>query len=141
MLIVLQALLVACLSKSSIDYVRSKIIVNVYIHILNDRVTERNEARKERAAVNAASRHTDKIGYVPRNKQAAAMNASGLTSAGMMGQGRNDPSQALDDESAAGLAKLREQDAEIDAGIDQISRTIDNLTNIAGAMKDEVIIA
>lgn len=70
------------------------------------------------------------------------MNASGLTSAGMMGQGagRNDPSQTLDEDSAAGLAKLREQDAEIDAGIDQISRTIDNLTNIAGAMKDEVSI-
>lgn len=103
------------------------------------RVTQRNEDRKERAAASAASRHTEKIGYVPRNKQAAGMSASGLTSAGMMGQSRNDPSQTLDEDSAAGLARLREQDAEIDAGIDQISRQIDNLTNIAGAMKDEVL--
>jgi len=103
-------------------------------------VTQRNEDRKERAAASAASRHTEKIGYVPRNKQAAGMSASGLTSAGMMGQNRNDPSQTLDEDSAAGLARLREQDAEIDAGIDQISRQIDNLTNIAGAMKDEVCV-
>lgn len=107
----------------------------MYVH----RVTQRNEDRKERAAASAASRHTEKIGYVPRNKQAAGMSASGLTSAGMMGQSRNDPSQTLDEDSAAGLARLREQDAEIDVGIDQISRQIDNLTNIAGAMKDEVL--
>jgi methyl coenzyme M reductase gamma subunit len=47
--------------------------------------------------------------------------------------------QALDEDSAAGLQKLRDKDAEIDAGIDQISRTIDNLTNIGAAMKDEVM--
>ena len=105
------------------------------------RVTQRNEDRKERAAASAASRHTEKIGYVPRNKQAAGMSASGLTSAGMMGKSRNDPSQTLDEDSVAGLARLREQDAEIDAGIDQISRQIDNLTNIAGAMKDEVVLS
>jgi hypothetical protein len=46
--------------------------------------------------------------------------------------------QALDEDSAAGLARLREKDAEIDAGIDAISRTIDNLTSIGSAMKDEV---
>lgn len=46
--------------------------------------------------------------------------------------------KALDEDSAAGLAKLRSKDAEIDAGIDAISRTIDNLANIGAAMKDEV---
>lgn len=47
--------------------------------------------------------------------------------------------QALDEDSAAGMARLREKDAEIDAGIDSISRTIDNLSSIGSAMKDEVI--
>ena len=55
----------------------------------------------------------------------------------MMGR-REDPDQQLDAESAAGLAKLKEADAEIDAGIEAISRTIDNLGNIAGSMKDAV---
>lgn len=36
------------------------------------------------------------------------------------------------------MARLREKDAEIDAGIDSISRTIDNLSSIGAAMKDEV---
>ncbi len=49
-----------------------------------------------------------------------------------------DSSQQLDAESAAGLAKLKDEDAEIDAGIDAISKTIDNLNNIAGQMRDEV---
>ena len=101
-----------------------------------DEVTARNDERKVKAAAN--SKHAEKIGYVPRNKQASAMQASGLTSAGMMGKGRNDADQALDEDSAAGLARLRDKDAEIDAGIDAISRTIDNLANIGSAMKDEV---
>lgn len=185
-------------------------------------VTARNDERKVKAAAN--NKHAEKIGYVPRNKQAASMQASGLSSAGMMGKGRNDPDQvhtcllglsrtcwtlcvllcllcngatciigfiaaslimtrgvrnilvancvlpfmtvcsiycvsyfllyihltyratlikrtggqALDEDSAAGMARLREKDAEIDAGIDSISRTIDNLSSIGAAMKDEV---
>jgi hypothetical protein len=54
-------------------------------------VTARNDERKVKAA--AANKHADKIGYVPRNKQASSMQASGLTSAGMMGKGRNDADQ------------------------------------------------
>jgi hypothetical protein len=99
-------------------------------------VTARNDERKIKAA---GSKNVDKIGYVPRNKQAAGMTASGLSSAGMSGRGRNDPDQALDEDSAAGLARLKEKDAEIDAGIDAISRGIDNLTSISTAMKDEVV--
>jgi hypothetical protein len=98
------------------------------------RVTQRNEARKNKAA--ERSKAADKIGYVPRNKQTTA-SASGLSSAGMV-RGKDARDQQLDAESAAGLAKLKESDAEIDAGIDAISRTIDNLNNIAGQMKDEV---
>jgi hypothetical protein len=54
-------------------------------------VTARNDERKVKAA--AANKHADKIGYVPRNQQASSMQASGLTSAGMMGKGRNDADQ------------------------------------------------
>mmetsp|Transcript_611 Transcript_611/g.1198 ORF Transcript_611/g.1198 Transcript_611/m.1198 type:complete len:353 (+) Transcript_611:114-1172(+) len=101
-------------------------------------VNQRNEERKAKAASN--SKQADKIGYVPRNKQAAGMNATGLSSAGMMGKSKgNDDGQALDEDSAAGLARLREKDAEIDAGVDAISRTIDNLVGIAGQMKDETL--
>ena len=53
----------------------------------------RNDERKVKAAAN--NKHADKIGYVPRNKQASSMQASGLTSAGMMGKGRNDPDQVI----------------------------------------------
>ena len=102
---------------------------------LSRRVTQRNDERKIKAA---SSKNVDKIGYVPRNKQASGMSASGLSSAGMMGKGRNDPDQALDEDSASGLARLKEKDAEIDAGIDAISRGIDNLTSLSNAMKDEV---
>ena len=56
-----------------------------------DDVTARNDERKVKAAAN--NKHVDKIGYVPRNKQASGMSASGLSSAGMMGKGRNDPDQ------------------------------------------------
>ena len=54
-------------------------------------VAERSDARVVKLAAN--NKHVDKIGYVPRNKQAAGMNASGLSSAGMMGKNRNDPDQ------------------------------------------------
>jgi len=106
-------------------------------------VKDRNEARKAKAAANAqaangtangSSKAADKIGYVPRNKQASTLTASGLTSTGMTRGGKD---QELDDVSAAGLARLKEQDAEIDAGIDAISKTIDNLGNIANTMKEE----
>jgi len=36
------------------------------------------------------------------------------------------------------MQRLKEKDAQIDAGIDAISRTIDNLSSISSAMKDEV---
>jgi hypothetical protein len=97
-------------------------------------VQQRNEDRKAKAGTSKA---VEKIGYVPRNKQAAAMNSSGLTSAGMMGKSRQE--DPLDEDSAAGMERLRSKDAAIDEGIDAISRTIDNLTGIASAMKDETL--
>lgn len=104
-----------------------------------DDVHDRNEARKAKASAQNQSKHADKIGYVPRNKQPATLQATGLTSAGMMSKSSR-ADQQLDDESAAGLARLKSKDAEIDAGIDAISRTIDNLGNLAGQMKEETMI-
>ena len=53
--------------------------------------------------------------------------------------GRNKaPDQQLDATSAAGLARLKAEEAEIDAGIDSISKSLDNLANIASTIKDEV---
>lgn len=46
--------------------------------------------------------------------------------------------QELDEDSAAGLARLRQNDNEIDSGVANLSRTIDTLGNIGAAMKDEV---
>lgn len=101
------------------------------------RVKDRNEARKAKAAAAAtSSKNADKIGYVPRSKQGSTLTASGLTSTSMARKG-GPSDQDLDDESAAGLARLKENDAEIDAGIDAISRTIDNLGGIAATMKEE----
>lgn len=104
-----------------------------------DEVTQRNEDRKSKAA--EKSRQADKFGgYVPRNKQATPLQASGLTSTGLSGgrSGRNGADQQLDEDSAAGLARLRETDAEIDQGIDSIAQTLDRVANIAGAMREEV---
>jgi len=103
-----------------------------------DEVSARNDERKTKLSQQQQSKHAEKIGYVPRNKQASSMQASGLTSGGMMGRGGR-ADEPLDEESAAGLQRLREKDAEIDAGIDAISRQMDNLNNIGNAMKDEVL--
>jgi hypothetical protein len=105
------------------------------IMLLLCRINQRNEQRKTKAA---QSKQAEKLGYVPRNKQAATLTASGLSSGGMTNRGKTADDQKLDAESAAGLAKIKDTDAEIDAGIDAISRTIDNLNSIAGSMKDEV---
>ena len=48
-----------------------------------------------------------------------------------------DPSQDLDETSASRLEKVKQTDAEIDASVDDLSRTIDNLSHIAGAMGSE----
>eukprot|EP01038_Epipyxis_sp_PR26KG_P005192 gene5192-7226_t len=105
-----------------------------------DEVRDRANARTLKPAANTGSRQTEKLGYVPRNKQAASLAPSGLSSAGMMGKSKNpDPSQDLDSESQAGLDKIRQEDAEIDESLDAISRTIDNLSNISKTMREETL--
>ena len=96
-------------------------------------VKDRNAARIGHKPVTQA----EKIGYVPRSRQ-AGMTATGLTSAGMIGRGKKSADQDLDEDSAAGLARLKSNDQEIDDGIDKISGILDNLTGIASNMNSEV---
>ena len=65
--------------------------------------------------------------------------ATGLTSGGMISKRVlfPDPSQDLDETSASRLEKVKQTDAEIDASVDDLSKTIDNLSHIAGAMGSE----
>jgi hypothetical protein len=91
---------------------------------------------------------------VPRDK--AVLVASGLTSAGLVhnrsgnfgggpgnpfgaqGNAQPDSSQVLDEESESRLAQLRATDAEIDEGLDGISKSLDNIARIAKDMNSEV---
>lgn len=97
------------------------------------RIHKRQEDRKVKAA---ASKQAEKLGYTPRNRAGNGPTQSGMSSAGML---RGKPQDELDDESAAGLAKVKAQDAEIDAGLDTLCRTMDNLSGIASAMRDEAV--
>lgn len=91
-------------------------------------IKKRNEARTT-GANKAGASQADKIGYVPRS-QLKTLTDSGLSR--KPGKAEN-----LDDESKAGLAKLNQNDSEIDAGLDEISNSLDTLTNISQAMNEE----
>jgi len=56
----------------------------------------------------------------------------------MLFVGKRREDQELDEESAQGLKDVEKDAAEIDAGVDEISASIDRLHNIAGNMKEEV---
>lgn len=96
-----------------------------------DEVTMRNDERKNKAS---AKNNLEKAGYIPRNKQPTQ---SGLMSTGMVGKGRTPKDQELDEEDAAGLKKVQDNDAEINAGLQAIDKTLDNLNALAGAMREE----
>ena len=51
---------------------------------------------------------------------------------------RNNADQELDAESAQGLKDIQREDAEIDAGVDEISSAIDRMGALASQMKEEV---
>jgi hypothetical protein len=101
-------------------------------------VRERNHERMTKQPQHIVS-SSDKISYVPRNKQAAKMTESGFTNTKTGFQRKGHPKEQLDAESAEGLQRVNDNDAEINAGIDAIGRTLDNLNNISTAMKDEAI--
>jgi hypothetical protein len=97
------------------------------------RVQQRNDDRKNKAS---ASKQLEKSGYIPRNK---TMAASGLTSNNMgSGKGKTAKDQELDEESAAGLKKVQQSDAEINAGLHAIDNSLDRLNLVAATMRDEV---
>lgn len=99
-----------------------------------DGIRSRNAERIEKSRPSATQ--AEKIGYVSRNN-VSAMKASGYSSTSKSrGKGKEDD---LDDESRAGLEKIKANDAEIDAGISEISRTLDSISGIASLMKEETI--
>lgn len=99
-------------------------------------VRDRNHERLTKQPQHVVS-SSDKISYIPRNKQATKMTETGFTNSKTGFQRKGKPQ--LDAESAAELQKVTDNDMEINAGIDQIGRTIDSLNNIAGSMKDEAV--
>jgi hypothetical protein len=97
-------------------------------------VRERNQARMDKLKPKTGgASQADKIGYVPRAQQ-AKMAQSGLTNTRMGGVKAD---EELDEDSAAGLAQLKANDAEIDQGMDRISSALDRIGNIASAMGQE----
>ena len=72
----------------------------------------------------------EKIGYIPRGK-VPVLQDTGLTT----GQNKG---EELDDESSAGLARMKEKDSEIDSSLGDVLRIVDNLGDLAIAMNEEV---
>lgn len=96
-------------------------------------VRGRNKERTAQRTGGGAAATNEKVGYVPRSNL-ANMKASGLSGTGGSRKGKEE----LDEESKAGLQRVQANDREIDQGINSISNTLDNLTGIAGQMKEEV---
>ena len=80
---------------------------------------------------NGAMGQVEKIGYIPRGK-VPVLQDTGLTT----GQNKG---EELDDESSAGLARMKEKDSEIDSSLGDVLRIVDNLGDLAIAMNEEVI--
>ena len=93
---------------------------------VKNRDTERAHA-KQSSATKAGQ--TEKIGFIPRNK-VPVLQATGYSAT----KDEDEP----DADTAAGLARLKEKDADIDRTLGDVLRIVDNLDNIAGAMNEEV---
>jgi hypothetical protein len=95
-------------------------------------VKERSDKRAVSAKPpSAGNSQAEKIGYVPRAK-VGELKETGYSSRG----GRK--GEALDDESRAGLERVKATDADIDQDLDSINQSLASLGNIAGQMRDEV---
>jgi hypothetical protein len=88
----------------------------------NQRVQSTNKAAN-------ASAQASKIGYVSRSRQTELQESDYSSSFG-------DKDEEMDEESRAGLDRLRSNEREIDSGVEQIANSLDNLMSMAGAMKD-----
>jgi hypothetical protein len=81
------------------------------------------------AAAKSGSTQADKIGYKPRNK---GLSESGLTAT------KKGAEEGLDEGTRAGLAKLKQNDAEIDESLDDLGNSLDTIAAIAKQMNEEV---
>lgn len=102
-----------------------------------NKVRERNNERYSKQSNSQTG--SEKIGYIPRNKQTKPLATSGLSSAGFVSKGKRKDQEQLDAESASELRGVKQRDVEIDAGIDAIARQIDNLGSMATTIKDQVV--
>jgi hypothetical protein len=96
-------------------------------------IKERSDKRAvtAKSPVAGGNSQAEKIGYVPRAK-VGELKETGYSSRG----GRK--GEALDDESRAGLERVKAADADIDQDLDSINQSLASLGNIAGQMRDEV---
>ena len=94
----------------------------------SDAVNEIKARNDARTANKAGSSQAEKIGYVPRS-QLKTMSESGFS--------KSNKDENLDDDSKAGLGRLKQNDAVIDEGLDEISNSLDTLTSISQAMNEE----
>lgn len=92
-------------------------------------IANRQNDRRAKGTAGGSSQ-AEKIGYVPRSRN-PGLTASGLT---VTGGTRVVEDQELDEASAAGLARLKAKDADIDRGLDEISTAVDRI----GAMAREI---
>ena len=88
-------------------------------------IKARNDAR---TANKAGSSQAEKIGFVPRS-QLNKLSESGFS--------KSNKDEQLDDDSKAGLGRLKQNDQEIDEGLDEISNSLDTLTSLSQAMNEE----
>ena len=95
------------------------------------RVKDRHVQRVTTKPQNGAVSQLEKIGYVPRDKVPILMESGAVAK-------KNDDEGDLDLDSADGLAKLRQKDAEIDESLGEVLKVVDNLDNISKAMNEEV---
>ena len=92
-------------------------------------IQERQNARKPAGG----SKQGEKIGYQARNRPVSLAD-SGLTNT----NNNRTADSPLDDDSRIGLNRVKDRDAEIDKGINEIANSIDRLNAIANTIKDEV---
>ena len=93
------------------------------------------EREKERLASSQKSALAAKIGFAPRSK--IDLKESGFTT--ISNNGETDDENNLDDESKAGLQRIKQNDLEIDAMLDQTVASLDRISALSNAMGEATI--
>lgn len=97
-------------------------------------IRARNAERQTQAKGGAGSSQAREIAYATRRPKGAPVESGRTTKFG----GGKDKDDDLDEDSRRGLAKVKQNDAEIDEGIDEIAKGLDKLDQIASHMNAEV---